>query len=376
MIDTMLMRSFRSLAALLAVLLVTFVACAGANPAPTTGPADFPVKLIQLSGDGAALGTQHGQQLGDVITQLHDKYLGRLLPTESRRFAARAAANLFERHLLPEHQAEVRALAAATHVSESDTMLGQCFLDAMPMTACSTVTLPADASPDHVARFGRNLDFMSFGIADKSSVLLVYKPKGRYSFAAVTWPGMIGVLSGMNEHGLALANMEVTRGVRLPGAMPYVMLYRTVLEQCKTVDEAVALLDRTPRQTTNNLMLMDASGSRAVVEITPQKIAVRRGKDGASLVCTNHQRGADDYDTPGKCDRFDCLHDTTKSNWGKIDVPMIESMLAKVSDPGFTMQSMVFEPSNRVLYLSVGKDAAHGQFHKLDLTPYFGKSTD
>src|SRR5436853_197108 len=87
------------------------------------------------------------------------------------------------------------------------------------------VIQPADAWPDHVARFGRNLDFMSFGIADKSSVLLVYKPNGRYAFAAVTWPGMIGCLSGMNEHGLALANMEVTRGVRLPGAMPYVMLY-------------------------------------------------------------------------------------------------------------------------------------------------------
>ena len=53
---------------------------------------------------------------------------------------------------------------------------------------------------------------------------------------------MIGVLSGMNEHGLTLANMEVDRPRRLPVAMPYTLLYRTVLERCRTVDEAIALL--------------------------------------------------------------------------------------------------------------------------------------
>ena len=53
-------------------------------------------------------------------------------------------------------------------------------------------------------------------------------------------------------------------------AMPYALLYRTVLERCKTVEEAIALLETTPRQTANNLMLMDATGNRAVVEITPE----------------------------------------------------------------------------------------------------------
>src|SRR5688500_9903586 len=119
-------------------------------------------------------------------------------------------------------------------------LLAQCFLDLSPMVACSTVTLPASASPDGVARFGRNLDFPSFNIADKRSVVLVYRPQGRHAFAAVGWPGMVGVLTGMNEHGLTLANMEVTRSVRLPSAMPYTLLYRSVLERCRTGEEAVA----------------------------------------------------------------------------------------------------------------------------------------
>src|SRR5207248_4073321 len=136
-------------------------------------------------------------------------------------------------------------------LEEREVLLGQCFLDLSAMTACSTITFPPAAAPDGVARFGRNLDFPSFNVADKQTVVLIFRPQGRYAFASIAWPGMIGVLSGMNEHGLALANMEVDRSPRLPAAMPYTLLYRTILERCKTVDEAVALLQSTPRQTAN-----------------------------------------------------------------------------------------------------------------------------
>jgi hypothetical protein len=174
----------------------------------------------------------------------------------------------------------------------------------------------------------------------------------------------------MNEHGLTLANMEVTRARRLPSAMPYILLYRTVLERCRTTDEAIALLEKTPRQSANNLMLMDAEGSRAVVEITPEKISVRRGEAGAALLSTNHQRGGD-TDTPGRCNRYDSLHDASKQQFGKIDVAAVEKMLGAASQKKMTLQSMVFEPANRVIYLSAGSDAARKPFHKLDLKPRF-----
>ena len=48
----------------------------------------------------------------------------------------------------------------------------------------------------------------------------------------------------------------------------------------------------------------------------------------------------------------------------------LEKMLGTVSQGRQTLQSMVFEPSNRVVYLSAGADAAHGRFRRLDLRPY------
>ena len=234
------------------------------------------VPIIQLHGSGTEMGTQQGQQLRDQIRQLHQQYLQQFIRNDSQRHAAIVAAAIFEAELPPEYRDEVHALSVATGLDEHQVMLAQCFLDLTSMMACSTVALPADGSADGIPRMGRNLDFPSFDIADKASVLIIFHPTGKFAFAAVSWPGMLGVLSGMNDQGLCLANMEVKRNARFPSALPYTLLYRSLLEQCRTVDDAIAFLNKTPRQSANNLMLIDAAGNRAVAEITPEGVHVRR----------------------------------------------------------------------------------------------------
>ena len=334
----------------------------------------FPIPVVEVAGDGADMGAEHGRQLAPTIRDLHHKYLKAYFSSEGQRFMAMAAAAAFEQRVSPHHLQEINALADAAGVNRRQMLLAHCFLDLSPMTACSTVTLPASASPDGVARFGRNLDFPSFDVADKLSVVQVYRPAGRNAFMAVGWPGMVGVLTGMNEHGLTVANMEVTRGRRLPTAMPYILLYRTVLEDCRTTQEAIDLIKRTSRQTANNLMVMDAAGDRAVIEITPEAVHVRRAAEKQALISTNHQRG-DDCESAGRCDRFDALVEESAGRRGRIDVKAIQAMLADVSQGRMTLQSMVFEPSTRVMYLSTGKDAARKTFYRLDLKKHFARGT-
>ena len=300
-----------------------------AAPAPAPVAEPFPIPIVELRGDSAELGAEHGQRLRDSIRTLHDGYLKRYLHSDLERFLALKAADVFRGRIGAAYQDEVGGLAKACDLDAREAMLAQCFLDITGMVACSTVTLPAEASPDHVARFGRDLDFPSFNIADRYTTVFVYHPDGKYAFASVGWPGMIGVLSGMNEHGLTIANMEVTRGPRLPQALPYTLLYRKVLEECRTTEEALDLLRKTPRQTSNNLMIMDAAGSRAVAEISPEGVTVRR-PDEYGLVSTNHRRGEDNC-TTGRCDRYDSLRAASEQDFGRIDVAKLESMLAKAS---------------------------------------------
>jgi isopenicillin-N N-acyltransferase-like protein len=343
-----------------------------ATTAPATQPGFASVPILQLRGSGADMGTQQGHTLREPIRQLFHLYFTRFIQTDAERIAALAGAAIFETELTPEYRAEVHALALATDLGEQQVMLAQCFLDLSAMTGCSTIALPGGASPDGVPRMGRNLDFFSFDVADKATVLLVYHPTGKYAFASIAWPGMIGVLSGMNEKGLCLANMEVARNPRWPSALPYTLLYRSILEECGTVDEAIELLRKTPRQTANNLMLMDARGDRAVAEITPESVHIRRAPTNQGLVCTNHQRG-DDLDTPGRCWRYDRLHDEAKEEFGAIAVEQIKKMLATAAQGEMTMQSMIFEPENRALYLATGKEATLRPYSRFELAPLLEK---
>ncbi len=265
---------------------------------------------------------------------------------------------------------ELFALAHSVGFKPAEALLGQCFADLNPDSACSTIALPAEAAPDGIARFGRNLDYQTCGILERNSVLLVYHPKDRYAFASIAAPGLMGVLSGMNEHGLTLAIMEVTRPFRKPEAMPFMLLYRTILENCRNVNEAIELLRKTPRQSANNLMLMDATGDRAVAEITPNDVIVRRAPATAALISTNHQRGGD-LDKRDQCNRFDFLHDSAHRQFGRLSERSVEEMLAGAAQGDFTFQSMVFEPANRVLYLAVGGGAPNHGFKRIELKPYF-----
>ena len=332
-------------------------------------------RVIELRGDGARLGQAQGAELGDVIRELSHEYFSHAfdLASEGGRSnyerALRAAAG-FEKFVRPEHLEEIRALAASTRLEPAEVMLGQCFPDLNPGGACSTIALPASASADGVARFGRNLDYQTFGLLEKHSVILMFHPRDRYAFASIAAPGLIGVLSGMNEHGLSLAVMEVPRSLRAPAGMPFMLLYRTVLENCKTVEEAITLLRQTARQSSNNLMLMDASGDRAVAELTPGKVTVRRAPPTAALVSTNHQRGGD-LDSPDRCNRFDFLHDASSRQFGRLSEASVEEMLAGAAQGDFTFQSMVFEPSTRILYLALGAGAPNHGFARLDLNPLF-----
>jgi hypothetical protein len=88
------------------------------------------------------------------------------------------------------------------------------------------------------------------------------------------------------------------------------------------------------------------------------------------LISTNFQRGTD-LDTLGRSWRYDCLHEESHNLFGNIDVPTLQGLLSDAMQRGLTIESMIFEPSNRVVYLAVGPLAAKRPLVRYDLRPYF-----
>ena len=81
-----------------------------------------------------------------------------------------------------------------------------------------------------------------------------------------------GLVDGINEHGLALSltfggRKESGDGFGIP------LILRYALETSKTIDEAVATLERIPSHMAYNVLALDASGRHAAVELTPDQPA-------------------------------------------------------------------------------------------------------
>lgn len=109
-------------------------------------------------------------------------------------------------------------------------------------------------------------------------VVTIAHPEGRISWASVGWPGALGVVTGVNASGIAVmvnpvrtADVRVTRPAR-----PVAQLARSVLEQAKTLDEAVKLIEATPTLGAAVIALADGAGAWLVVERTPTKAIVER----------------------------------------------------------------------------------------------------
>jgi hypothetical protein len=124
-------------------------------------------------------------------------------------------------------------------------------------------------------------------------VVRIVKPTGKIAWASLGWPGQAGVVTGVNAQGIAVMVDPARTGDVRPtrSARPVAMLARAILEQAKTLDEAIKLVELTPTLGAAVIVLVDGtSGKWVVVERTPSKAIVERKPKSAAfgdLLTTN-----------------------------------------------------------------------------------------
>ena len=342
-------------------LLLPAIAFGQDSPAPDL-PAEAPsgakagapsLRIVRVKGTPKEMGTQAGTLLKDQIRILMRDYLGSVLP-ENRTLVVLAAMQM-EAHIPTRYVEEMKALAEAADVPYRDVLIGNVMVELFQQ--CSTAVVRGKRTEGGTLLFGRNLDFPPEGILEKHSVVIEYEPEKGRRFVAVTWPGLVGVLSGMNRDGLCVANLlAAAPGQSLDGC-PYMFLLRDVMEGAGTVEEGIALLRKSRRTTANSIMLADPK-TAAVAEATHEKLAVREIEDDR-LFATNDFRA----DADVRCDRYDRmvgLVDAAKAPLGTKD---IERLLDAVDLDDINVQCMIFVPARRELLVSLGRlPAAKGPF--------------
>jgi hypothetical protein len=96
--------------------------------------------------------------------------------------------------------------------------------------------------------------------------------------------------SGMNSDGLALADTQIATADHGPGLLRYFLMTR-LLARCATVEQALADIASLPHAGGGSLVLGDASGAAAAVELRHSRVDVTRG---AWVAHTNHYVAAPD----------------------------------------------------------------------------------
>ena len=118
--------------------------------------------------------------------------------------------------------------------------IGHAMQDLM-LIGCSSFAAWGNKTEDGQLLIGRNLDFYAGDAFAKNKIIAFVNPTEGHKFMSVAWPGMIGVVSGMNEHGLTVTINAGKSKIPWIAKTPISILTREILQHASTIDEAIAI---------------------------------------------------------------------------------------------------------------------------------------
>ena len=216
--------------------------------------------------------------------------------------------------------------------------------------------------------FGRNFDVPSYGSLDRMVMGRGLPPGEAACLCLGNWPGFIGVLSGMNDAGLAVACLDSGPAKDDSPAFalgtPLSLTFRRILEECGTIDKAQkAAGDGQEHHLDEPGRLRPAAGRGAGDHAEKRRGAAGRGPPAGLYQPFPHARAG----PARKWWRYRVL----EGYWeevGPFDWHDVAGAMDKVNVGQATTQTMIFEPKALRLRLSVGKaPTLRGPFVPLDL---------
>jgi hypothetical protein len=200
----------------------------------------------------------------------------------------------------------------------------------------------------------RNMDWPIMRIR-KSTILVDFKGGAAGAFTAVTVPGLVGVLSGVAKGRFSATinsaeDNSKNRGFNFRG-WSAMFLLRYVFESCKTYDEAVAFLKKTPTIALCFIQLVGCKkGQACVIEMGGRGRNRVHEYEGVPLGISNNYRGHPDAD--GDCQaRLDAIEVAAAKCGGKTAKAALAVLRRDPVNNESTVQSMVLVAKTGAVYL-------------------------
>ncbi|BCY19431.1 choloylglycine hydrolase [Leptolinea sp. HRD-7] len=246
------------------------------------------------------------------------------------------------------------------------------------------VVLPESSANGHTL-VGRNYDFSEK--VDDMKLTTVFPTGGYASFGFPTL--FFGRNDGLNEHGLSVTMtaggmpVGIDRGMQPPiqNGLQFWALVRTILDTCKTVDEAEECIARFPCAGNPILIVADKSGKAIMAEIhgPDKKIICINGGSGYQAATNHYQspemRAIDPTTMNHSMTRLTSINRFLADNAGKVTLDGMKNLLATRYPAGpcahfysewfGTLHSLVFDVTDGYGEVTFGSPAVN-PWHRFD----------
>jgi hypothetical protein len=306
---------------------------------------------VLLRGTPEEIGAAHGALLKEEAGRCVDSVLyafGTVQTVRTGRWFRLDLEDAYRRlspHIPEDHKRETRALAAALGQDERLVQTINVFPE---LFHCSGFAAFGKATADGKLYHGRVLDYMTtIGLQD-SAVTFVVAVDGKIPFANVGYAGFIGSVSGMNAEAISLGEMGGKGEGKWDGA-PMATLMRRGLEECRSLDEVMALWKNSPRTCEYYYVFADGKARRAVgVAATPEAVEfILPGQSDDRL-----GPGIEDAVVLSAGDRLTCLRGRVTETHGRIDAGIGQWLMSRPVAMSSNLHNVLFVPEDGVLYVA------------------------
>lgn len=166
--------------------------------------------------------------------------------------------------------------------------IGHAMQDLM-VVGCTSLAVWNENTEDGNLLIGRNFDFSVGEDFSKNKLIEFVEPENGIPYMSVSWPGMIGVVSGMNKEGITVTINAGKSKIPLTAKTPISIVTREILQYAKNIDEAIAIAKKRKVFVSESIMVGSANDKKAVIiEVSPKNFGVYDAANSSRVFCTNH----------------------------------------------------------------------------------------
>lgn len=273
---------------------------------------------LRLSGGPFELGIHNGLLTSELIMAQEDAFVNQIkvmIPSENylnflKYFIAWFNKDLDE-HIKQEYLLEIYGVSA--FASDNYSFIGPKYdrilnyhaahdighaLQNMNLVECSAFGIWDERTSDGSLLIGRNFDFYVGDEFARNKIIAFVEPDEGYRFMSVTWAGMIGVVSGMNEEGLTITLNSAKSDIPYGARTPVSIIAREILQYASDIDEAMAIASSRESFVSESFLIGSAKDHKTVVIEKSTEQTALFDPDTNFIILTNHFQSKPLVNTP------------------------------------------------------------------------------